>query len=256
VTGTITNPRGDTITLTVNGSSRSVPIANDAFASDVELAFGDTRIQASQRNAVSNEVVVSLEEMRTLIRITSPETGLTRDSSARVTGTITNPRGDTITLTINGLPRSVRITNGAFAYGVRLGYGDTRIQASQGAALSNEVVVSRAVQTDGDNPPPGSECSKINCDCKNLKASRVPTETWSRTFGVSFSAQPLGFPASAGPPQDRQARCRAVEEKLRQKCKETGAVSGVCPPDASGPNAWPSKKPRSSIPKKQGGNNQ
>jgi hypothetical protein len=223
----------------------------------VKLAIGENRIRASQGVVVSNEVIVTLAIVpRTLIRITSPETGPTKESAVKVTGTITNQRGDTLTLMVNGFPSTVRIADGGFASVVKLRSGGNRIQASQGEVVSNEVVV-RVVQTNPDNPPDASECSRINCDCKSLKASRIPTDTLSRAFSVNVTAQPPSFPASVGArPQDRQARCRAEEDKLRQRCKETGKVTGVCPPDASGPAAWPSKKPRFSIPKKQGVNKQ
>jgi hypothetical protein len=257
VTGSIANPRGLTITLRVNGSPQVVSFTGGGFAAQVGLVVGDNRIQASQGDAVSNEVVVTRVDQRTLIRITSPETSRTQDASVTVTGTVANPRGETITLTVNGSPRSVPIRNGGFAWGVKLRLGDNRFQASQGDAVSNDVVISRIVQTGGDDPPGTSdECSKINCDCKNVRGPRIATYAWPRAFGSSVTEQSPITARVSTPPQDRQAQCRSAEETLRRRCRATGKVSGACPLDASGPNAWPSsdKKRSFSIPKKQGVN--
>ena len=143
VTGRITNPQGSTITLTINGAGRTLDITNGGFASDVELGIGDNHIHASQGNAVSNEVVVNRQPLPTLIQIISPRSGPNRNPSIRVTGRITNPRGPMVTLRVNGSTRTLDVTNGDFASDVELGIGDNHIQASQGKAVSNEVVVRR-----------------------------------------------------------------------------------------------------------------
>jgi hypothetical protein len=406
VQGVITNPHGPTITLTVNGSAQTVSIKNGGFASDVGLAFGVNHIQASQGTALSNEVVVNRPTPKTLIRISASPSGSTQSSSVRVQGVITNPHGPTITLTVNGSDRTVKITNGSFASDVRLDIGDNRIRASQGDSFSNEVVVRRvppavSIQilspssgtvsqsvvmvtgqvrnapgntirltvngrsnggvpvidgrftekvklTPGNNlieasvagasdaitlvwregrifilspkngtitsqpvllvtgtvenigpgiitltvnganlqaprqfdqfqskvklspgtnviwaslgsvespkvfvtlqvvntPPSDSNnlCSKINCDCKNVKASITLSETWLRLSVADQVARPQFFtPNSGTSPQDRQAQCRAEEERLRATCKKAGKVIGSCPPNGSGPNAWPQR---------------
>ena len=260
VTGTIINPRGDTLTLTVNGEPIKVQITDGGFSYSVKVGSGVTHIQASQGNAASNEVVVTrrAEPPRTLVQITSPASGPTTESSVRVTGTIINPRGDALTLTVNRYASNVQITNGAFAYSVKLSLGRNLIQASQGGVVSNQVVVSRVEKRVVERPPAPAECSKINCDCKNLRASRSATDAWRSVFlGARVTGGSPSFPTSANSaPQDRQARCRAEEDNLRRRCKETGKVTGVCPPDASGPAAWPSRKPRPFILKKPGGNKQ
>jgi hypothetical protein len=143
VTGLITNPHAPTITLTVNGSGRTLRIVNNGFASDVQLNMGDNHIQASQGDAVSNEVVVSRGALPTLIEITSPKSGPTRRSSVKVIGTVTNPQGRSLSIAINNSSRSAEIINGGFALDVELAVGDNRIRASQGGVVSNEVVVSR-----------------------------------------------------------------------------------------------------------------
>jgi hypothetical protein len=143
VTGTITNPRGSSITLTVNGSSRALEIINGGFASDVELGIGDNHIQASQGGVLSNEIIVNRPPLPVLIRIISPLSGPNRNSFVRVTGRIQNSRGPTISLTVNGSSRTLDITSGGFASDVELGVGDNHIQASQGGAVSNEVIVNR-----------------------------------------------------------------------------------------------------------------
>ncbi|HWO02753.1 MAG TPA: hypothetical protein VNS63_26165, partial [Blastocatellia bacterium] len=146
VAGKVTNPRGQTITLSVNGSSQVVQLAGAGFAATVGLVVGDNRLQASQGDAVSNEVVVNRQPLPTLIEITSPRTGRTQESSVRVSGNVTNPRGQTITLTINGSPQLVQLSGAVFTATVGLGVGNNRIQASQGDAVSNEVIVSRIEQ--------------------------------------------------------------------------------------------------------------
>lgn len=143
VTGTITNPQGPMVTLSVNGFQSNVPITNGSFASDVDLEFGDNHIQVSQGDDVSPEVVVNRPPLPILIEITSPRSGAMQASSAKLRGTITNPRSDTVTLTVNGVARSLAITNGSFASDVDLAFGDNHIRVSQGEAVSPEVVVNR-----------------------------------------------------------------------------------------------------------------
>ncbi|HWO00914.1 MAG TPA: hypothetical protein VNS63_16765, partial [Blastocatellia bacterium] len=137
--------------------------------------------------------------------------------------------------------------------------GDNRIQASQDDAVSNVVVVNRLSQPGGNTQPdPSAQCSKINCDCKNVRASLTLAEPMARAFATPGSTQALFSTARIGTStQDRQAQCLAAEERLRRTCKATGKVSGGCPPAASGPNAWPKGRkttPSTTVPKKQGVN--
>jgi hypothetical protein len=162
----------------------------------------------------------------------------------------------TITLTVNRNSFPIRVNQGDFQSEVKLSPGKNFIQASLGSVRSQVVTVT--LQTGGDNTNGASdECSKINCDCKNVRGPRIATDAWSRAFGSSDTQPPPIFTARvSAPPQDRQAQCRSAEETLRKRCRATGKVSGACPPDASGPNAWPSSEKKRSfpIPRKQGGN--
>ena len=337
VSGTVANPQGRSISLAINDSSRSADIINGRFALDVELAFGDNHIRASQGDAVSNEVVVTRLSAPTSIQIISPRSGRTREASAKVTGSITNPHGPTLTLRVNGLGRTLRIVNNGFASDVQLDVGDNRIQASQGDAVSNEISLRRlptapsiritsprsgrvtqpVVPVTGqvENAPgntirltvngisrnvpvtngrfaadvrlvsgvnlieasvagasdritlehlnvppdtPSDECSKINCDCRNVRASASLVHDWPRASVASADKQPPVFRSSIRSElQDRQAQCRAAEEMLKRRCKASGRVTGSCPPGASGPKAWPpgiKKRPSSLRLPKEGVN--
>jgi hypothetical protein len=257
VTGRVVNPRGDPITLTVNRSPVRYQITPGGFTARVQLVPGDNVIEASIPGAADQVRLVRLVRPEVRIVIISPRDGTTtRRASIPVTGRVENADVGTITLTVNrnSLPVSVRL--GEFRSEVKLSPGKNFIQASLGSVRSQGVTVTW--QTGGDGPVGTSdECSKINCDCKNVRGPRIATNAWSRAFGSSVTEQSM-FSArvSTPPPQDRQAQCRSAEETLRRRCKATGKVSGACPPDASGPNAWPSsdKKRSFPIPKKQGVN--
>jgi hypothetical protein len=73
-------------------------------------------------------------------------------------------------------------------------------------------------KTDGiaipDGPPQSPSTVEINCDCENLD------------FGILT--------------RPYRQQCRAAEKKLMEEFKNTGKVSGVCDPVASGPKATPS----------------
>ncbi|MEK6289619.1 MAG: hypothetical protein AABO57_28215 [Acidobacteriota bacterium] len=335
VTGTITNSQGQTVTLTVNGSAHTLPISNDGgFASDVKLDVGANRIRALQGEAVSNEVTLRRLPPRPSIQIISPRSGQTKDSAVTVIGRVENAPGDTITLTVNGAPHSVKVIDGSFTAQIKLIPGENLIEASVAGAsdqitlvrpkvdppkvriiidspkdgeitgrrvlavegrvenvgpesitltvngkafqvqttpgtfqskvtllpgknsiraslgnVSDEVTVTLQVKNPPDKPPdePADACSKISCDCKNLKATLSITGTAS-AGSVSSNSQPSPFSASGTgsqskrPPQDRQAQCREAEYGLKKNCGVTGKVEGFCPPNASGPNAWPKPK--------------
>ena len=52
--GEVENPRLDTITLNVNGSARTLPVANGKFSSSVPLVPGENTIQATSGGVVAN----------------------------------------------------------------------------------------------------------------------------------------------------------------------------------------------------------
>ncbi|HSQ19657.1 MAG TPA: hypothetical protein VLR92_04705, partial [Blastocatellia bacterium] len=235
VTGLTTNPHGPTITLTVNGFSRTLRIVNNGFASDVQLNVGDNRIQASQGNAVSNEISLQRLPTATFIKIISPRSGGVRESLVTVTGQVENAPGNTIRLTVNGISRTVQVTNGRFAADVRLVSGNNLIEASVAGASDRITLEHRDMQPDTTS----DECSKINCDCKNVRASVSLVRDWSRTSVAKDEQPPLFLSRVRSAPQDRQAQCRAAEEMLKRRCKANGRVTGNCSPGASGPKAWP-----------------
>jgi hypothetical protein len=257
VTGRVVNPRGDPITLTVNRSPIRYQITPGGFTARVQLVPGDNLIEASIPGAADQIRLIRLVRPEVRIVIISPRDGtITKRPSIPVAGRVENADVGTITLTVNRKSLPVSMHLGEFQSEVKLSPGKNSIQASLGTVRSQVVTVT--FQTAGDGPVGTSdECSKINCDCKNVRGSRIATDSWSRTFGGSVTEQSQMFSARVStPPQDRQAQCRSTEETLRRRCKATGKVSGACPPDASGPNAWPSsdKKRSFSIPKKQGVN--
>ena len=257
VTGRVVNPRGDPITLTVNRSPVPVQTTPGGFTARVQLVSGDNLIEASIPGASDQIRLIRLVRPEVKIVIVSPRDGTTtKRPSIPVTGRVENSDVGTITLTVNRSSFPVGVNQGEFRSEVKLSPGKNVIQASLGSVRSQVVTVT--LQTGGDDTNNTSdECSKINCDCKNVRGSRIATDAWSRAFGSRVTEQPPIFTARvSAPPQDRQAQCRSAEETLRRRCKATGRVSGACPPDASGPNAWPSsdKKRSFPIPKKQGAN--
>ncbi|HSB10272.1 MAG TPA: hypothetical protein VLM38_12365 [Blastocatellia bacterium] len=146
VRGTIQNPRGDSVAVSVNGSERAAPVRAGGFETRVPLELGTNVIRVKQGDAVSNEVLVNRESPPVLIQITSPRSGSTQSSSATVTGTIANARARTVTLANNGSAQTVDIVTGRFSAEVKLVIGLNRIRASQGEFLSNEVAVNRELQ--------------------------------------------------------------------------------------------------------------
>ncbi|HLG14014.1 MAG TPA: hypothetical protein VJH03_05710 [Blastocatellia bacterium] len=331
VTGKVTNPSGRTITLTVNRGVLTLGVTNGGFSSDVQLEIGENRIRALQGAATSNEVVVNRLAPLTLIEITSPQSGETTDPSVRVIGKVVNPGEPTVTLRVNRAVRTLTITNGGFSSDVRLQIGDNHIRASQGQAVSNEVVIRRrpvdvppapiivisspkdgfrtrfrsivitgeiqnadpaeitlevntqkiavpvsqrgfkqnvilspgrnlirallgvvvvsnqitvTLDAGNDSDRTGgqqNECARINCDCGNLRASHSLMDNWRTAIESSaFRA----IPQTPQPRQTKREQCQAAEERLIRGCKESGTVTGTCPADASGPNAWPPARKR------------
>jgi hypothetical protein len=219
------------------------------------LVSGDNLIEASIPGASDQIRLIRLVRPEVRIVIISPKDGTTtKRPSIPVAGRVENSDVGTITLTVNRNSFPVRVERGEFQSEVQLSPGRNFIQAALGSVRSQGVTVT--LQTADNTNGTSDECSKINCDCKNVRGPRIAADAWSRAFGSSVSAQPMFAARVSTPPQDRQAQCRSAEETLRRRCKATGKVSGACPPDASGPNAWPSsdKKRSFSIPKKQGVN--
>ncbi len=120
VSGTVTdaNPP-DSVTLTVSGQARNIPLASGQFQAWAQLGEGANQIVVSATDRAGNtgsaSVTVYLNSQGPTVRITTPADGaLLNTRSVDVGGTVSDPAIASGTLFVDGVPQIITIQNGIF----------------------------------------------------------------------------------------------------------------------------------------------
>lgn len=215
VSGTVDDPRIETVTLEVNGVQSSVPVESGKFTSRVPLYSRESTIAVSGASIPSQSVKIipqaGSSSFPGQVKIGSPST----DKSVSVSGTLDNPQITTVTIDVNGASKTVPVKNGNFTSSVPLAAGENTIQATAAGVLSHAIKVTLSTTPSGptNSTQPSGDCKRIDCDCDSVE------------FGLLTKQYRL--------------ECRKTETELIRLCKETGKVQGKCHSTASGPKAWP-----------------
>ena len=235
ILGTVLNSSAGEVTLHRKGFADQAPVLSGQFKYRMSLDIGQNQIWATLGDAASEVIVVNRRQPQIVIatdpRLSNPTRAPT--SPVYLIGTVEYADPKTVIVSLNSVSRPVPVRDRHFEFLLPLRPGASyRIQASLENVLSNEIEIN-VLSPRATNPNvPGSpvtpeECAQIQCDCDNVRAT--PTiEGRSTGLAQSPSREAL------------RARCLEIQRQLRAICEKTHQLPKPCPPQTSGPKAWPS----------------